>query len=81
MAHRRDLASLDSQIESLMAREKLPEAEVKALCDKVRAARATATETATVAAAAAAPLLVTPYYLAHTLILPARLSAPPALGN
>jgi hypothetical protein len=32
----RDLSSLDRQIETLMKRDKLPEAEVKALCEKVR---------------------------------------------
>ena len=36
MAHRGDLAALDRQIETLMAREKLSEAEVKALCEKAR---------------------------------------------
>ena len=36
-SHRGDLASLDRQIETLMNREKLPEAEVKALCEKARA--------------------------------------------
>jgi len=34
----RDLSSLDRQIETLMKRDKLPEAEVKALCEKVRPA-------------------------------------------
>jgi hypothetical protein len=36
MAHRGDLAALDRQIETLMAREKLSEPEVKALCEKAR---------------------------------------------
>ena len=36
MAHRGDLAGLDRQIETLMNREKLSEAEVKALCEKAK---------------------------------------------
>jgi len=35
MADRRDIGNLDRQIQMLMNREKLPEDEVKALCEKV----------------------------------------------
>lgn len=36
MDRRGEVATLDEQIKLLMSREKLPEADVKALCDKVR---------------------------------------------
>ena len=39
MAHREDIPVLDAQIEKLMRNEKLDEAEVKELCEKVRGAR------------------------------------------
>ncbi len=40
MAHREDIPVLDAQIEKLMRNEKLEEAEVKELCEKVHGARA-----------------------------------------
>jgi hypothetical protein len=40
MDARGDITTLDAQIKLLMNREKLPEADVKALCDKVRVSKA-----------------------------------------